>query len=127
MNIDWSKIIPKEEVEKIAISEKRANVATQRYEKEIAGILIDGLPFYTDRETQMKLIAASLRAQITPDYSINWKLSNGDFKNFSSDEIVEISNKVGDYVQACYNRESELVKEISEGTYTEDMLSIGWP
>lgn len=127
MNIDWSKIVSKEMIEEINVSEIKSRVASVRYQQEISGLTIDGHPFYTDRETQMKLMAASLRAQTNPDYSVNWKLADGSFSKFTSNQIIEITNKIADYVQACYERESELVKEIDEGTYTEQMINTGWP
>jgi hypothetical protein len=102
-------------------------IADRRFIEETAGMEVQGMPVYTDRTTQMKLTAASLRAQRDSAYTVNWKLTTGGFMTLDAATLIYIGDKVGDYVQECYNRESELVDAVLDGSYTESMLDEGWP
>lgn len=102
-------------------------IAAKRYEKEGAGLTIAGATVYTDRETQSKLTAASMRAQRDPDYVVNWKCVDGSFITMDSTMIMHVADMAGDYVQACYNREGELVSLLNKGEFEEHMIEEGWP
>lgn len=102
-------------------------VAARRFIAEVAGITVAGVSVYTDRTTQNKLTAAAFRALRNPEYTVDWKCTNGSFITLNAEQITAIADAVGDYVQACYTREGELVAAFNDGTYTEEMLEEGWP
>lgn len=104
-----------------------AVIAARRFTAEVAGITVAGVPVYTDRTTQNKLTAAAFRALRDPEYTVDWKCTNGSFITLNAEQITAIADAVGDYVQACYTREGELVAAFNDGTYTEAMLEEGWP
>ncbi|CAI8793905.1 hypothetical protein EMIT0P12_20050 [Pseudomonas sp. IT-P12] len=104
-----------------------AAIAARRFDAEVAGITVAGVPVYTDRTTQNKLTAAAFRALRNPEYTVDWKCTNGSFITLNAEQITAIADAVGDYVQACYTREGELVAAFNDGTYTEAMLEEGWP
>ena len=104
-----------------------AAIAARRFTAEVAGITVAGVPVYTDRTTQNKLTAAAFRALRDSEYTVDWKCTNGSFITLNAEQITAIADAVGDYVQACYTREGELVAAFNEGTYTEEMLEEGWP
>lgn len=105
----------------------RKEIEAVRYEAEVFGVSIDGMTILSDRDTQMKLTSAALRAQRDPNYSLDWKCTDGVFVHLTGDEIVEIADLVGDYVQACYTRESQLLKLLDEDNFNEEELYSGWP
>lgn len=104
-----------------------AAIAARRFDAEVAGISVAGVPVYTDRTTQNKLTAAAFRALRNPEYTVDWKCTNGSFITLNAEQITAIADAVGDYVQACYTREGELVAAFNDGSYTDAMLEEGWP
>ena len=104
-----------------------AVIAARRFTAEVAGITVAEVPVYTDRTTQNKLTAAAFRALRNPEYTVDWKCTNGSFITLNAEQITAIADAVGDYVQACYTREGELVAAFNDGSYTEAMLEEGWP
>lgn len=127
MSIDWGQLITSSDKHEAALVATKGAIASRRFAAETRGITISGIPVYTDRTTQMKLTAASLRAARDPAYTVDWKKSDNTFVTFSAAQIISVGDSVGDYVQACYTRESVLLTSLSDGSYTEAMLDEGWP
>jgi hypothetical protein len=75
----------------------------------------------------MKLTAATLRATRDPDYTVDWKTTSGTFINMTADQIITIGDVIGDYVQACYTREGEIMSALNDNMFTDNMLDEGWP
>ena len=59
--------------------ELKAHAASVRYDKEIGGTTVYGVGYPTDRETQAKLTAAALFAQVDNRQTFQWKLADGSF------------------------------------------------
>lgn len=110
-----------------AMAANPSNIADTRFAHEVAGMTVAGMTVYTDRATQSKLTAAALRATRDSTYTLDWKLSTGTFATLTAEQILAVADAVGDYVQACYSREAELLAAVSAGTFTEAMLLEGWP
>jgi hypothetical protein len=127
MNIDRSKIVNKAQKDAKKREETIATIASKRWLAETAGISVNGLSVYTDRTTQMKLTAATLRATRDPDYTVDWKTTSGTFINMTADQIITIGDVIGDYVQACYTREGEIMSALNDNMFTDNMLDEGWP
>lgn len=104
----------------------RANVAAERYRREIAGITLDGKQIETGRDSQALITGAALASVLDPEYSCQWKTPAG-FVQLNSEQIIGVASAVRAHVQACFDREAELLAEIDAGTYSEEMLSVGWP
>jgi len=102
-------------------------IAARRFVAEVRGITVNGMSVYTDRTTQNKLTAASVRAQRDSSYTVNWKLVDNTFISLTAPQLIAIGDAVGDYVQACYDREAALLVALGNGTYTDAMLEEGWP
>jgi hypothetical protein len=105
----------------------KAIIAERRYKAETAGVTVNGVSVYTDRTTQNKLTATSVRAQRDPSYKVKWKQTDNTFVELTAEQIIMIGDVVGDYVQECYTRESELIQALVDGLFTEEMLTEGWP
>jgi Domain of unknown function (DUF4376) len=119
--------ITSEIIANIELGSLPERIASRRFDAETRGMAINGMSVYTDRTTQMKLTAASVRAARDPAYTVDWKLTNNTFVTLNAEQLIAIGDAVGDYVQACYTRESVLLIAVADGTYTDAMLQEGWP
>lgn len=93
--------------------------AAVRYAKEIAGCMVGGVEYPSDRETQAKLTSAALFAQVDNTQTFQWKLADGSFSEpLSAAEMIAVAAAVGGYVNVCFVEEAEVVAEIDAGTIT---------
>ncbi|MNQ74646.1 hypothetical protein D3C85_894100 [compost metagenome] len=98
-----------------------------RYNHEVSGITVAGMAVDTGRDSQGLIAGACLAAIIDPDYVVNWKTSSGEFLPLTAQQIIGVATAVRAHVQACFNREHELVTMIDNNTFLESMLEQGWP
>lgn len=101
-------------------------IAARRYEAEIGGITLSGIAIATDDRSKLLINGAALEAVIDPAYTMQWKAGDG-FVDLTGDQVIAIARAVRSHVQACFNRESELLSELDAGTFTDAMLEQGWP
>lgn len=93
--------------------------AAKRYEKEIAGANVGGVVYPSDRETQAKLTAAALFAQVDNTQTFRWKLANGSFTDaLTAAQVVAVAAAVGGYVNGCFAIEQSVGAQIDAGTIT---------
>ncbi|WP_288099561.1 DUF4376 domain-containing protein [Pseudomonas sp.] len=103
-----------------------ALIATRRWLAETSGTTFGGMPIDTERDSQALLTGAVVAAMQDPAYSVRWKTSAG-FVDLSSPQIIAVASAVRAYVQACFNREAELLDAVADGSITAEMLEEGWP
>ncbi|BAQ72940.1 prophage tail fimber assembly protein [Pseudomonas sp. Os17] len=108
-------------------TDRLALIADERFRREEAGIVVQGLAIQTDRASQAKLTRAAVRASRDANYVIHWKLENGSFVQLDARQVQVCDSAVDAYVQACFMRESELVDAVDAGLYEASMLIAGWP
>lgn len=101
-------------------------IAARRYQAETGGTTVGGVPINTERDSQALLTGAAFAATLDPDYHIKWKTSAG-FVDLTGDQILGIASQVRAFVQACFNREAELLGAVADGSITAEMLEEGWP
>lgn len=101
-------------------------IASARYEREIAGVTVQGLAIATDRNTRATISDKALGAMIDPASVCNLKTAAG-FVELAAPQILAISSAIRSYVQACFDREEALLALVEVGTYTDDMRAAGWP
>lgn len=104
----------------------RAAVAAERYKRETAGISVQGMAIDTGRDSQALITGAALAAMLDPAYACHWKTAAG-FVEMSGEQIISVASAVRAHVQACFDREAELLQVVDSGTYTDAMLDEGWP
>lgn len=92
--------------------------AEKRWEKENDGIIINGMPVFTDDRSKMMILGARLKAEGDPLFTTRWKTANGDFIEIDSLTIVMISEAVLNFVERCFAKESEIDAMITAGTMT---------
>lgn len=101
-------------------------IAARRYEAEVGGITLNGIHINTDDRSKLLINGAALEATIDPEYVMQWKAGDG-FVQLTGAQVIGIARAVRAHVQACFDREAELLAELEAGTLTDDMLEQGWP
>ena len=101
-------------------------IAARRFQVETGGVTVAGVKLNTERDSQSLLTGAAFAASIDPDYRIKWKAETG-FVDLAGEQILGISSQVRAFVQACFNREAELLGAVADGSITAEMLEEGWP
>jgi len=103
------------------------DVAARRYLEEVSGICFDGFSISTSREGQFQIASAALGALQIENYKCQWKTTNGYFVEVDAQKLNAIASAVRAHVQACFDREAELLAHLEAGTFEESMLDQGWP
>lgn len=123
--VPWSA----EEIE-AAKAERRAEMAQQiadrRWQAEVSGITVNGMAVATDRNSQSLITGAALAAMRDPAYVCRWKTATG-FVELNAEQLTAVADTVRAHVQACFDREAELLEALEAGTFTPEMLEEGWP
>jgi hypothetical protein len=101
-------------------------VAAERFRRESVGVEVDGMQIETTRDSQALIASTGLSAILDPEYRCNFKTLNG-FVEIGAEQILAIAKAVRAHVQACFDRELELLRAIEVGSYTDEMLKEGWP
>ena len=103
-----------------------ALIAARRWLAETSGTTFDGMPIDTGRDSQGLITGAALAAMLDPAYSVRWKTVAG-FVDLTAQQIIGVASAVRAFVQACFNREAELLDAVVDGSITAEMLEEGWP
>ena len=104
-------------------AEKRAEIAAARYEREIAGVEVNGILLDTGRDSQALITGAALAAMLDSEYSLNWKTESG-FIHLTAPEIIAVAQSVRAHVQSCFDREGELVAQVDAAQNAEELDAI---
>lgn len=103
-----------------------ALIATRRWLAETGGTTVEGVQVNTERDSQALLTGAAFAATLDPAYHIKWKAATG-FVDLSAQQIIGVASAVRAFVQACFNREAELLGAVADRSITAEMLEEGWP
>jgi hypothetical protein len=101
-------------------------ISAERYRHETAGITLNGIAIDTGRDSQALITGATLSAVIDATYICTWKTVNGPVE-LTASQLIGVATAVRAHVQACFDREGELLAALEDGTFTADMLGEGWP
>lgn len=124
--IDWSQLVTAENKAEQAKEAQIAAIAARRYVAETAGIEVSGVRIDTGRDSQALITGAAMNAVIDPAYVCNWKTPSG-FVQLDAQTLLGVATTLRAHVQACFDREAELLAALEDGTFTESMLGEGWP
>lgn len=103
-----------------------ALIAARRYQAETAGIIVNGTPLDTGRDSQALVTGAALAAVIDSNYTCQWKTAGG-FIALDAQQIIALASAMRAHVQACFDREAELLDALSSGVLSPGMINEGWP
>lgn len=101
-------------------------IAARRYEAEVGGVVLNGVRINTDDRSKLLINGAALEATFDPAYTMQWKTSAG-FVELTGAQVIGIARAVRAHVQACFDREAELLAALEAGALTDEMLGQGWP
>jgi Domain of unknown function (DUF4376) len=90
------------------VTQLKGYAAHARYRKETAGITVNGIPIATDRDGQMRAIAAQMMAIADPTTVFHWKKADGSFAQLTADQVIAIGKAVVLHVQACFGAEASI-------------------
>lgn len=107
-------------------AEVAQQIAARRYDAETAGITVNGLQIDTGRDSQALITGATVQAMLDPAYSLRWKTPAG-FVDLTAEQIIGVARAARAHVQACFDREAELLDALEAGTFAPEMLDQGWP
>ncbi|WP_336356846.1 DUF4376 domain-containing protein [Pseudomonas granadensis] len=102
------------------------SIADERYRREGFGVVVDGLPIDTTRDSQSLIAGMAVSALMDAGYRCNFKTSAG-FVELGAVQILAVSSAVRAHVQACFDREKALLEAIEAGEFVDGMLTEGWP
>lgn len=103
-----------------------ARITAQRYARETQGITVDGQHIATDRQSAAILTGVALSAFMDPNYTCRWKCANS-WITLTAPQILAAAAALRTHVQACFDREEELLTALSGGTFNPSQLDEGWP
>lgn len=103
-----------------------AIIAARRWQAEVAGITVNGMRVETEDRSKLLINGAAVEAMLDPAYVLKWKTAAG-FIELEAAQVLAVARSVRAHVQACFDREAELLAALDAGTLTEDMLEQGWP
>ncbi|MDG9928547.1 MULTISPECIES: DUF4376 domain-containing protein [unclassified Pseudomonas] len=101
-------------------------IAARRYQAETAGTTVGGVAINTERDSQALMTGAAVQAMLDPGYQLQWKTPAG-FVQLSAQQILAVAQASRAHVQACFDREAELLSALDAGTFQAGMLEEGWP
>ncbi|WP_162150819.1 DUF4376 domain-containing protein [Methylosinus sp. 3S-1] len=108
-----------------------AALAERRRRAETSGVVIGGMGFSTDVESQAKLTAVVVASVLDNEYAVRWKLSDGSFASLDHAALIAAAQGVRAHVQACFDREAALVQDIAAAADLDALAAIdiasGWP
>lgn len=104
----------------------RNEIADRRWRAEVAGIDVGGMHIDTGRDSQALITGATVQAMLDSSYALRWKTPAG-FVDLTAEQIIGVATAARAHVQACFNREAELLEALEAGTFTPEMLDQGWP
>lgn len=122
----WEKLAVAPGPEAVQAPDWPAVIAARRFQVETGGVTVEGVQVNTERDSQSLLTGAAFAASLDPGYHIKWKAATG-FVDLTGEQILGIASQVRAFVQACFNREAELLGAVADGSITAQMLEGGWP
>lgn len=99
-------------------------LAAYRYDKEVAGIDVNGSVIKTDRESQATLNGAYTASLINPAININWKASDGSWVSLDASAISALASAVITHVQSCFTKEKTIANTINSSTTLAQLRAI---
>jgi len=90
-----------------------------------AGTAIGEIAVATDDLTQQRITAAALSATVDTSTTAQWKLADDTFVTLDAAQIIAFAQGIRAHVQACFDREAELLAALSAGG--DYNLDTGWP
>ncbi|HEV7293110.1 MAG TPA: DUF4376 domain-containing protein [Devosia sp.] len=107
------------------LAAKFSELDRKRRAVEEGGIIFNGVPLKTDRQTASIITAAYVKAKENPAFQIpNWKFSDGVFAPLDAATIIAAGDAISAHVQSAFDREAALTAELLAMTEIDDVLAF---
>ncbi|WP_129590279.1 DUF4376 domain-containing protein [Roseovarius nitratireducens] len=100
-------------------------IKERRDKAMIGGVIVNGISIATDDLSQQRITGAALAAQIDSTTTVQWKMPDSTFAVLDAAQITGIAQAVRAHVQACFDREAELLSALFSGEPYD--IETGWP
>ena len=104
----------------------RDHFASKRYDVEVSGIDVGGLPVRTDRLTVARIYQANSLAVADPAFTTDWKIGDGSFITVDATLIASIADAITSHIQTSFTREKTINEEITAATTIAELQAITW-
>ena len=103
---------------------RKAESAQKRYEKETAGVTVNGRLFLTAREDVRILESAMDKIRRGLVSEVSWKCGDGVFIQLRADNIDNIETAMLVHIQTAFVKEAEYIIAIEACTTIEELAAI---
>lgn len=79
-----------------------AYAANKRWQKEVGGITVSGIPVATDDRSKLMMTGARVAAAADPEWSTQWAGMDGSIYPLTAAQVVAISDAVQAHVNNCF-------------------------
>jgi len=100
--------------------------ADKRYNVEVGGIDVGGLPVRTDRLTVARIYQANALAIQDPTFTTDWKIGDGSFITVDATLIGSLTDAITSHIQTSFSREKTINDEITAATTIAELQAITW-
>ncbi len=95
-----------------------AYAMAKRYEKEVGGVVLGGVPIATDDRSKLMITGARVAANSDPDWTTVWQGSDGNSYPLTSQQMIGVSDGVQAFVSECFATFADVKSDIEDGTVT---------
>lgn len=95
-----------------------AYAAAKRYDKEVGGVVLGGVPIATDDRSKLMITGARVAANSDPDWTTIWQGADGNSYPLTAEQMIGISDGVQAFVSSCFAIYADVKAEIDAGTIT---------
>ena len=93
---------------------------------QYAGFMWDGSRFDSDAASQQKIIGACQWASLNSALQIDWTLADNTVRTLSAQEMQQVAQALGVYVDGVYDKGRTLRQQIESATTISDLDAIKW-
>lgn len=106
-----------------AKTEKKAELASSRYNAEVGGMVWNGWPVLTDERSRISMLGAVMQVNMGL-WSGGWKFADGVFRELTSEQVVAMSVAVGAHVASCFAQELARLADLEAAVDLEAVAAV---
>lgn len=95
-----------------------AYAADLRWQREVGGIVVEGVPVATDDRSKVMIVGARVAAEANPDWSTTWHGADGQVYPIDAPAMIAISTIVEAHVNSGFATFAQVKADIEAGALT---------
>lgn len=103
-----------------------ALIKAARNEAEFGGFTWDGSIFDSDQVSQARIQGAVLLAANNPDFVIDWTLADNTVRSLTADDLITISQALGEHVALQHSRARDARALIDQATSISEVQAVSF-